>query len=385
MGGEAASAEILREALERAASGPDDALTHGFHAYPARMHWQVARTVLEAWARPEVTLLDPFCGSGTVLVEGMRVYARGVGVDLNPLALRLSEVKCSLRDAAARARFVDRLESVVEASRERVRRRIRVRAPLSAVERRWYEPHVLAELGGLNEEIHRVQPKADRRALQMVFSAIVVKFSRQRADTSAVQVEKRIGKGIVTDFFERKGRELERRWAELAEACPDAVSPRLIQGDATNLKKILGKQRFELVLSSPPYGGTYDYAAHHARRLPWFGLDARQLEAAEIGARRHLSRGDRRDAVRQWDREVAAMLSSIAEAMAPGGRCVLLLGDGDVSGRRIRADEQVRRLGPGAGLELRAWASAPRPDRRGGKPRSEHLLLLDQRMPQGPR
>lgn len=364
------------QALERAAAGPDESLTHGFHAYPARMHPQIARSVLQAWARPEARLLDPFCGSGTVLVEGMCVHARGTGVDLNPIALRLSEIKCSLRDATTRARFLERLEQVVAASKRRVRGRVRVRAPLNATERGWYEPHVLAELGGLHAEIATVKPKTDRRALQMVLSAIVVKFSRQRAETSLEQVEKRIGKGVVTDFFDRKARELVRRWEALAETCGGATPPSLHEGDATQLEQVLPRQRFELVVSSPPYGGTYDYATHHERRLPWLGINPRQLRQAELGARRNLSERDRAEAVRTWDREVSAMLTSIARVLTPDGLCVLLLGDGDVGGRRVPADEQLRRLAPSAGLELHAWASAPRLDRRGRDPRSEHLALL---------
>jgi hypothetical protein len=374
-GGDEADAAVLRQALEHAAAGPDESLTHGFHAYPARMHPQIARTVLQAWAQPKARLLDPFCGSGTVLVEGMCAHARGTGVDLNPIALRLSEIKCARRDAATRARFVERLEHVVAASKLRVRGRVRVRAPLGPDERKWYEPHVLAELGGLHAEIAGVKPKSDRRALEMVLSAIVVKFSRQRAETSAEPVEKRIGKGIVTDFFDRKARELVRRWEALFETCVGGVSPFLHEGDATKLDAVVPRRRFELVVTSPPYGGTYDYATHHERRLPWLGIEPRRLRQRELGARRNLS-GDRGDAVRAWDRELSAALTSIAGVLTPDGLCVLLLGDGDVGGRRVEADAQLRRLAPAAGLELTAWASAPRLDWRGDKPRHEHLLLL---------
>lgn len=43
---------------------------HGFHSYPARMHPTVARRMIELLSEPGATVLDPFCGSGTVLVEG---------------------------------------------------------------------------------------------------------------------------------------------------------------------------------------------------------------------------------------------------------------------------------------------------------------------------
>src|SRR5437867_9961442 len=79
--GEPALAALASRALESTTGAPDDALTHGFHAYPARMHPAVARAVV-GWTPPDAIVLDPFCGSGTVLVEAMVAGRSAVGVDL---------------------------------------------------------------------------------------------------------------------------------------------------------------------------------------------------------------------------------------------------------------------------------------------------------------
>ena len=82
------------------AAGQDEvtaeSLTHPVHPYPARLHpataGRLVPIVMEGAARDAV-LLDPFCGSGTVLVEARAVGGMAVGVDLNPLAVRLARVK----------------------------------------------------------------------------------------------------------------------------------------------------------------------------------------------------------------------------------------------------------------------------------------------------
>ena len=63
---------------------------------------------------PGQLILDPFCGSGTALVEAQRAGFDAVGIDLNPIACRISRVKTGptlrwlglvaarCRDAAAR-------------------------------------------------------------------------------------------------------------------------------------------------------------------------------------------------------------------------------------------------------------------------------------------
>jgi hypothetical protein len=235
---------------------------------------------------------------------------------------------------------------------------------------------VLRELAGLHEEIAAVGPDADRRALEMVLSSMIVKFSRQRADTSEAVERKRIGRFVPTEFFARKAVELAARWEALDAELPDrAAPPRLVLGDARRLPAVLGtRARFDLVLGSPPYGGTYDYASHHARRLPWLGLRGDRLAADEIGARR--GPADARSARARWDRELGDVLVAIRSVLAPEGICVLLVGDAELAGERLAADRHLERIAPDAGLEPVAVATQTRPDRRGGPPRGEHLVAL---------
>ena len=71
-------------------------LTHGLHSYPAMMVYPISRNIIKIYKKyqPIETLLDPFMGSGTVLVEGMLSNIPNIyGVDLNPLAVLISEVK----------------------------------------------------------------------------------------------------------------------------------------------------------------------------------------------------------------------------------------------------------------------------------------------------
>jgi SAM-dependent methyltransferase len=362
---------------------PRESLTHGFHAFPARMHPAIARVLLRELSLGRASrVLDPFCGSGTVLVEAMLAGWRSLGSDLDPLALRLARVKTEIRDQRSRERFLDELERVGEASTKRVRDRVDVRADLSASERQWYEVHTLKELAGLLAEIRAVRDGRDRRALEMVFSAIAVKFSRQRADTAERPSDKRIRKGLPTEFFLRKGIELADRWKALADALPEHWHPpRLVLSDARVLPHTLaGEFRCDLVLGSPPYGGTYDYLNHHARRHAWLGIQPKALREGEIGARRHLSperptaRGEAPRA--RWDRELLAVLVALRELMRPDAAMILLMGDAELGRDRVPADRQLERLAGTAELEVVAVASQTRPDWRGGQPRREHLVAL---------
>src|SRR5688500_2458815 len=119
--GDAKVAGVLFEALTRAATDDPDTLTHGFHSWPARLHPAIAATILDARAKPGQHVVDPFCGSGTTLIEARLRGLPATGTDLNPVGLRVAEVKTDVRDESARAAFLARLDEVVARSKERVR------------------------------------------------------------------------------------------------------------------------------------------------------------------------------------------------------------------------------------------------------------------------
>jgi 16S rRNA G966 N2-methylase RsmD len=363
--------------------------THGFHAYPARMHPALAASLLEAFSPgPGATVLDPFCGSGTVAVEAMRLGWRSLNSDLDPIALRLARVKTELRGRKRRDAFMRSVDRVARASERRVRDRVAVRARLGPEERSWYDIHVLKEMAGLLEEIRRVEDKADRRAMEMVFSALVIKFSRQRSETSRKQIDKKLRKGLVTEFFARKSTELCERWASLRAEVPDgAHEPRFVRSDARVLPNTLGGEfQCDLVLSSPPYGGTYDYAEHHARRHAWLDMKTGDFRAAEIGARRNMGRpgrepssGNRKkgpSARTRWDEELLAVLVSMESLMHSSGLLVFVIGDGELDGKIVAADQQIETLAPRAGLEFLAAAKQPRGGGDGEAARFEHVVAL---------
>ena len=46
--------------------------SHGFHQYPARMHPEIARRIIQKYAADSAdVVIDPFMGSGGVLVESL--------------------------------------------------------------------------------------------------------------------------------------------------------------------------------------------------------------------------------------------------------------------------------------------------------------------------
>ena len=67
--------------------------THCFHTYPAMMIPQIARRLLKEYGTEGRWLLDPYCGTGTSLVEASLFGMHSVGCDINPLVRLIATAK----------------------------------------------------------------------------------------------------------------------------------------------------------------------------------------------------------------------------------------------------------------------------------------------------
>lgn len=71
--------------------------THGLHKYPARMHPEIAKKIIQDYAQDSKTLvIEPYLGSGGVLIEALLNGNNSIGFDINPLALLISKVKTTI-------------------------------------------------------------------------------------------------------------------------------------------------------------------------------------------------------------------------------------------------------------------------------------------------
>ncbi|MBE0580153.1 DNA methyltransferase [Devosia sp.] len=79
---------------------PVSGLSHNFYRYPARFSPAFVRAAIETFTSPGDTILDPYVGGGTSLVEAMALGRHGVGIDISQLAEFVATVKTTVLDEA---------------------------------------------------------------------------------------------------------------------------------------------------------------------------------------------------------------------------------------------------------------------------------------------
>ncbi|MEQ1571667.1 MAG: hypothetical protein ABMA64_38920 [Myxococcota bacterium] len=360
--GDPALSAVAAEALS--CTGDVERATHGFHTWPAGLHPDAAKLLIGAL--PGDSVLDPFCGGGTVLVEAQIAGRRAVGRDVSPVARLVALGRTATPDDALLTRVRSAARKLVAAARTADK------APpepiLSAV-REWYAPHVGWELESLRSGIAAC-PADVQPLLWLCFSSILVKTSFRKSDTSAQRVKHDRPRGTAAVLFHKKVRELGRRLEALRALVPAGTPPSDVQ--LADARTFTLRQRVDLVLTSPPYPSTYDYLPMQHLRTVWLGQDAGD---GEIGARRYWRAGGA-DARRQWIADTHAWTARAAAATNPGGRLVVVIGDGLTPAAEIDTSGPTEEAAIRAGLVTIARASVPRPDFARETLRWEHCFVF---------
>jgi DNA modification methylase len=339
--------------------------THGFHPWAAKYVAEIAREHLTRFSSPGSLVIDPFCGSGTTLVEAALMGRRAIGFDISPVATLISKVKAT----GLSPQQLEAVPSILTECKEAIaatyngQRGVR---PISAFEEatgvasepdkpefvglgHWFAVDMIGELAAIRETLtHRVQDPDLRDFLLVAFSAIIVPCSRQEGETRYAAIEKRQPPFTAYNLLDGRVKEMVRGMREFFETGPHHP-PTVVCLDSREPWPVKpGSAR--LVLTSPPYANTYDYYLYHKLRMVWLGLDWENAKRNEIGSRnRHSSLGE---GIESYVSDMARCLREVARALEAEGTAVFVVGDSVIGGVRHDALTVIGEAAKGSGLEV---------------------------------
>lgn len=380
--GEPALEEACRAALSQRSDEDEIRVhVHGFHAYPARLHPKTATELIGRLSSPGQTVLDPFCGSGTVLVEALVAGRAALGTDLNPLAVMLAETKCRGLSSHQQTLLLEAATKLRALADERRKAKAGPTRKYGPEERAMFDVHVLLELDSLHSGITQMPKGPVQTCLLLILSSLLVKLSKQTSDTVTREAPRRIAAGYPARLFLKRTEEWLRQVSEF-EALAPHPRPKC-STYVTDARKLtpVRDQSVDLVVTSPPYPGVYDYYAHHAARLRWLQLRGSDFQRLEMGAKRHLDGAADPRAV--WRDDLAAVMRQLQRVTKPGALACFVIADSAIGQTLLRADAETMGAMKNTSFSLVGHARQTRPlfhrateqaYRR--SPRYEHLLVL---------
>ncbi|MEY9462196.1 DNA modification methylase [Bradyrhizobium ottawaense] len=310
----------------------------GVHPYPAKFITEIPRTLIECLPLPKGTaILDPFCGSGTTLVESQRAGIPSFGVDLNPIACLMSRVKTSAVPPSIRGV----LDVVLRNAQ------IGDDAPVPNIPNldHWFLKPVQKAISALGRAIAEADEDC-RDLLRLALSSIIVRVSNQESDTRYAAVEKDVGKKDVFLGFHRSALRIIDALSQRNYPLTPAT---VIEGDTITLSAERVRAKIGLVVTSPPYPNAYEYWLYHKYRMWWLGFDPIAVKSREIGARAHFFKTNHHTA-EHFEGQMADSFALIKKLMVPGGHACFVVGRSKIHGKIIDNAAIVREAAEAKGF-----------------------------------
>ena len=343
-------------------------ITHGYHRYPAKFIPQVARRLIEQYSEEGDTVLDPFCGCGTTMVESSVARRYSYGYDINPISIMISMAKVRhLEPESLNAAFEQTKLGYASCVPE---------MPQNERIDYWYREKEKRELSQLLQSIRNMEDRDIRRFFLCGFSNILKKCSiwHKKSNKPTRDFNKKIPDVMRT--FNRQIRMMFRGNAAFHKLMNgQTFSANVECRDSRRLPLV--DESVDLVVTSPPYVTSYEYGDLHQLSMLWLeGLDdlkafrekfigsalrrtesaineyeslTRSTLAAEIGAKLDATNGKTASSVVSYFQSMYEIWAELYRLLRFGGKVCIVIGNTSLKGVEITNAEvfveQVQRLG----------------------------------------
>ena len=312
---------------------------HRLHPYLGKFIPQLVEVFLRKYFAPGQTVLDPFCGCGTTLVQANELGVNAIGYDISAFNVLLSRVKTNRYDPdKVHSEVLDILEKVRTATQTDTHQptlwAVEATLPeLSAPDREyltnWFAPQALHELlayrhfietGGYEyPDLLKVILSRSARSARLT-THFDLDFPK-RPQTEPYWCYKHSRECRPTEeafkFLKRYSLDTIRRIIEFAAIRTDAI---VTVHHADSRKAVIPP--IDGVITSPPYVGLIDYHEQHVYAYHLLGLEDRRDD--EIGP---AANGASKRARQEYQSGIARVFRNAADSMPAGGRMIVVAHD----------------------------------------------------------
>lgn len=356
--------------------------SHAIHAFPAKFPPQLPRLFIKDLTNVGDLVLDPMMGSATTLLEAIMLERRAIGVDIDPLALKIGKVKLAEKAIAEIEtwgfKVVSNAESYYGKNRVKLKSQLKSRYSKENLEfiEYWFQPETQLELFSLLQEIEKIKNDQIRNFLLLNFSSTIITKSggvSQALDLAHTRPH-RVESKIIRSAFGEFTKKLKRNLKSISDSHHPVIDHLLIAGSVENLP--LSNDSVDLIVTSPPYASNaIDYMRAHKFSLVWFGhsvktlgklrskyvggdstggidfLDLPQFSSQTVEI---VKRVDNKKAMvlHRYYSEMTLALQEMHRVLRPGKAAVIVVGNSVMRGISTETAQCLSEIGLHVGFEL---------------------------------
>ncbi len=257
--------------------------SHGYHRYPAKFIPQLANKLIERYSQKGDIILDPMGGCGTTLVESKLSGRQSIGIDVNKVAVLISKAKTKAIETNFLRKRNESLLKLIENLKVKKNYYARANSRLKY----WFKEENFNKLQALYNLINKEKNARIKYFYKCCFSNILkncsiwyAKSIKPMRDLDKTEVDPINAFKYHLKFMTEKNSEFYRL---VEKSNTQNNTCKMLKGDARKLS--LEKCSVDLIITSPPYVTSYEYADLHQLTSLWFDFtdDISKIKKKFIG------------------------------------------------------------------------------------------------------
>ncbi|OHB51200.1 MAG: hypothetical protein A2Y10_08750 [Planctomycetes bacterium GWF2_41_51] len=307
---------------------------HSLHWYPGTFVPQIANNLIRILTAKGDTILDPFCGCGTSLVESIKLNRNAIGLDCNPIGILISKVKCSkLSPRSLNHKLASIYEMAADSLFQKTQSSIdyKTNSPLL----NWFAPNTLRYLFKLWDAINKLTKEEEKDFFQVCLSHVLKTNSSQDKHwgwvADNVTPKKLKEKDIIKSFDQHSSKMIESFNLFYKQV---NVSSKSVVSTHNCCLPINIRQKVDAVITSPPYPSVIDYTKAHRLSYYLFEWDIEKDRQIEIGAR---WKRTRKEQIEEYKKDILTAFENINNVLKRNGLLGIVM-DATKRKRTVLAD-----------------------------------------------
>ena len=233
---------------------------HKIHPYPAMLHPLLVKFLIDKYAQKGDTILDPFCGSGVTLLESKISGYESIGFDINPMALLIARAKTQTYQKKKLLKEFKDLKKSLYGNMGSLFGGGQIDIPEITNMDYWYSKGVINDLGKIRWAL-----KTGSYEYKDFFLTIFAFVCRNQSLTKNGEFKRyRIKKEKIAKTANEVFSRFFSHLQEMIEVFLSTdISPKISKPIFANAEnKISSKIKYDLVVTSPPYGDSRTTVAY---------------------------------------------------------------------------------------------------------------------------
>jgi len=263
--------------------------THCYHNYPAMMIPQIANRLIVSYGAKARTLFDPYCGTGTSLVEATLKNINAYGTDLNPLARLIAETKTSKIELQILDLYLKEFNDFIFAINFGINKLNLISPNFKNIDF-WFKPGTKNDLTTVKYFIDDIKDEKIKNFFLVAFSETVRESSLTRNSEFKLYRMSEIDNfnpdvfGIITSKLARNRKGLKSYSEKVKNTSAEAKIYSF--NTSNNIEEI---EDIDIVVTSPPYGDsrtTVAYGQFSRLSNQWLAIeDADKIDSQLMGGK----------------------------------------------------------------------------------------------------